>query len=151
MIRSCVLAIGFLCCAVGVTHAAAKYAAPALGVKKCVWEFDAGQPAATKNKTGGYDVTVTGKYNYDDTWTFNKLVINLESVPTGGGAGTTLQTWTCTNESSLATPGTFSVSFNNVAPPGQNNILWVSGTFTATQQGQPNQNYTTGGPVIIRP
>ncbi len=84
----------------------------------CAVAFDTGSPTATWNADAtALTVTANGKYNYDNTWTFVKLEVYLQYINPNTNAIRNGPSYSVTDESTLATPGTFAVTFNNVAPP----------------------------------
>jgi len=115
-----------------VLLAAAKYAAPPLGVKNCVVAFDTGYPKSTKNGNN-WKVEAMGKYNYDDSCAFKKL--ELYMIYTKGAMSFDGQSWAVTDEKSLGTPGTFSVTFNDVTPPPAGYVLTMTARITVTCAG----------------
>jgi hypothetical protein len=136
MVRALLMSIGFLFSTVTLALAAPKYAAPPLGIKKCVIEFDAGSPVAEKDGKN-WKVHVKGKYNYDDAWTFKKLEVYL--TYTKGTESRSGQSWNVTNESALGTPGTFSVTFNGVPPPEPGEVLVATIRITVSKMGEADQ------------
>jgi hypothetical protein len=103
----------------------------------------------TKGDSKSWTISATGLYNYDDAWTFKKLEVYLtytKGMETKAGPS-----WSCTNETTLAVPGTFSVTFNNVAPPGEGEVLTIVAKITVSQTGQPDQNNSEGKDVPAPP
>ncbi len=119
-----------------VVEAAPKYAVPALGTKKCVVEQDVGQPVTKKNGNN-WDVSTTGKYNYDDAWTFKSL--KAEIIYTKGAMTTYGPFTTILDESKIGTPGLFQFAFPNLPPPGQGEVMNLKVTITVMKGGQPDE------------
>lgn len=80
---------------------------------------DNGFPKTTWNggKTA-LTIQVDGKYNYDDAYTFGKLQVYITSIK-GGQQGVEIANQSYTTEAGMATKGSVSVTFSNVAPPAQ--------------------------------
>jgi hypothetical protein len=131
--------------------AAEKYTVPphpALGIKKCVIVFDKGYPKTTGDEKA-WNVTANGKYNYDDTYQFVKLEVQL--VYNNAKKGTTKNgpAYTVTNETTLAAPGSYSAVFNGVTPPDMTGgeVLEAIARITVTQN-QKNETDSIPGRVL---
>ena len=59
--------------------------------------------------------------NYDDAWTFKQLLV--ETVYTKGATSTYGPSSSVTNESLLGTPGSYSVTYNDIRPPVAGEVL----------------------------
>ncbi len=115
----------------------------------CAVAFDTGSPTATWNADAtALTVTANGKYNYDNTWTFVKLEVYLQYINPNTNAIRNGPSYSVTDESTLATPGTFAVTFNNVAPPQAGENLNAFAKITVAKQGA-NQSDTTNKIVLV--
>jgi hypothetical protein len=134
----------------GAAAQVGKYAGPPLGSDVCVAKFDTGSPSAAWDATAtSLNVSCTGKYNYDNTWTFSKPEVYLQYLNPNTNGIRSGPSYTVTNESTLATPGTFANTFNNVSPPLQGEILQAFVRVTVTKQGQPNKTNSDTKAVVV--
>ena len=134
MLKRTLVTLALLFASGALAIAGAKYAAPPLGTNVAVCEFDAGSPTGTQ-KNNVVTIQANGKYNYDDSWTFKSLEVSFtynDPVAKTTRAG---RTDTTTNESTLASPGTFAVIFTNVAPPVKDESIVVSAKLTVKKDG----------------
>lgn len=146
MRRHAVLSAGFLLASLTVVYAADTYPVPpnpASGAQMCATAFDTGQPNTTGNKTA-WNVSANGKYNYDNAWQFKSLEVYLKYLPTNKAG----PTYTVTDESTLATKGTWTITFSNVAPPGANEKIVAIARITVKQAGQIDKTNSTTADVL---
>jgi hypothetical protein len=123
---------------------------PALGIKKCVIVFDSGSPSAAWNAGAtALNVTANGKYNYDNTWTFEKLEVYLRYINPDTGASRDGPYYSVTDETTLAAPGSFAVTFNNVAEPQMGEQLHAYIRIIVKKQGQADEIDSKAAQVAI--
>lgn len=115
---------------------------PPLNLAKCAIAYDTGYPKTTGDAKA-WTVTANGKYNYDDTYQFKKLEVYLVyNNPTKGTTVTGPQ-YTVTNETTLATPGSYATTFSNVAPPAQGEVIQAIARIRVTKNNQDETNTAT--------
>lgn len=136
MVRQFLLAAGFLCASVAV--AADKYAVPPHPasdvVKKCAITFDKNQPVTTGNDAG-WSISASGKYNYDTMSKFRSIDVKLVYINSKTQAVRSGPSYSITDETTLATAGSWSASFTNVAPPKADESIRIYATISVTTQG----------------
>lgn len=136
--------LALVCLALFTTALAAadKYAVPphpASGTAKCNVKIDTGSPDTKLNKDKKWDVTIVGKYNYDDAWTFKEL--KAEIIYTKGMDTEILPAKTVTDETKLAKAGSFDFSFPGIRPPVEGEVVNVKVSIKVTKAGEePKSN-----------
>ena len=76
----------------------------------------------------GWTVTGAVKYNYDAAWTFKELKVYTtytKGVVSRDGPASTI-----TDESTLASPGSYSVTFNNISATAVGEVLVMTTRIT---------------------
>ena len=134
-----------------VLIAADKYAVPphpASTTQKCAVDQPTGQPTSAKNGTN-WDVSTSGKYNYDDTWSFKSLkaeILYTKGLTTRAGPLTII-----TDESTIGTPGTFLFPFPNIPPPQADEMMNLKVTIIVRKTGQQDKTENHAKQVPMPP
>lgn len=124
----------------GNTFAADTYKVPphpASTVNKCAVTQDVGQPVAKKDGSGNWDVSTTGKYNYDTAWAFKSLkaeIVYTKGVRTRFGPSTTIP-----DETTIGTAGTFSFSFPGLSPPAADEVMNLRVDIVVQKTGEADK------------
>lgn len=153
MARCAALASIFLFCS--MTLAADVYTVPphpkSDATKLCAINFDAGQPTTGAAKVG-WNVSATGKYNYDNSRSFKSIDVTLVYINTKTGATKQGPSYSVTNEASLAVPGSWSASFTNITAPGMDEQVKMYATiFVTNPNTMTTSSYQTPGGATVLP
>jgi hypothetical protein len=154
MNRNRVLALVVLMSCVTCVAAADKYAVPphpkSDAQRMCAVVFDKGYPKTTGDAKA-WTVTINGKYNYDDTWQFKSLEVRLVYNNLAKKTMKEGPKYTVTDETTLATPGSYTTVFSSVTPTVDGEVMEAIGRITIKKTGQLDLTNSVTATVIAPP
>lgn len=143
-----------LCLLVTAATAADQYAVPphpaSDNQKKCAVAFDAGYPKTTGD-ANAWNIEVKLKYNYDTAWQFKELRVYYDRIDPGKKTTTQGPVHTVANERDIRTKGSYSVTFNDVTPPGGTEEIQVFAKITVKKDGEADRSITTFAKALPPP
>lgn len=149
-----VLAFVVLVLCLASAAAADKYDVPphpkSDNMQKCAVAFDDGYPKNTGDAKA-WKIERKLKYNYDTAWEFKELEVYYQRVDAATGQTTKGASQTVTNESDIAPPGSYAVTFSNVAPPAAGENIQAVARIKIKKAGEVDRQNSVNAIVPLPP